>query len=66
MDGFVATQKIRALERSDSLRRRTKIYALTAHAGDLEKEKAIRAGMDVVLTKPVSQSALREALNVEF
>ncbi len=66
MDGFVATQKIRSLERSDSQRRRIKIYALTAHAGDAEKEKAISAGMDVVLTKPVSQAALREALNVEI
>ncbi len=66
LDGFEATQQIRALERADDKRPRVKIYALTAHAGNLEKQRCIAAGMDEVLTKPVSQDVLRQALELGF
>jgi signal transduction histidine kinase len=59
MDGFEATEKIRAL---DGARGRTPIVALTASAMPDEIAACHRAGMNRVLTKPVSFAALEEVL----
>ena len=66
LDGYIATQKIRRMECGDSQSKRVKIYALTAHAGAVEKERCINSGMDEVLTKPVSQRVLRQALEAQI
>ncbi len=51
MDGYEATQKIRALEEGTG--RHVPIIALTAHALDSYMKKSVTSGMDDYLTKPI-------------
>ncbi len=59
MDGFAATRAIRG---GDGPCARRPILALTAYAMDKDRKRCLAAGMDAVITKPVSQSDLDEAL----
>jgi CheY-like chemotaxis protein len=59
LDGFSATQQLRAWEVSNQ-RIRTPIVALTAHILSEHKERARQAGMDGHMAKPVELSQLRE------
>jgi CheY-like chemotaxis protein/two-component sensor histidine kinase/HPt (histidine-containing phosphotransfer) domain-containing protein len=53
MDGYEVTHHIRNQhDKTDH----TPIIALTAHAGDENKQRCIEAGMDAVLTKPLTQA----------
>jgi len=63
LDGFSATQQLRAWEVSHQ-RIRTPVVALTAHILSEHKERARQAGMDGHMAKPVELSQLREL--VEF
>ncbi len=65
MDGYQATRTLRMREQSEILPR-TRVIALTAYAGDGEREKCLSAGMDDYLTKPVTKQALIELLNRHF
>ena len=58
MDGFEATQELRRLIASQSIRgpNYTHIIALTAYANDHFKEKCLSSGMEQVLTKPISSA----------
>ncbi|MEQ8569520.1 MAG: ATP-binding protein [Deltaproteobacteria bacterium] len=58
MDGYEATQILRALEGED----RTPIVALTANASTEDRRACLDAGMDEHLAKPITKSALRDAL----
>ncbi len=51
MNGYEATQAIRALERQAG--RHTPIIALSAHAQEDQREACERVGMDAYITKPV-------------
>ena len=63
MDGYEATQRIRDWEsRNDQ---RVTIIALTAHAFEEFREKALTSGMDAHLTKPVSRRSLLAVLEEE-
>jgi len=62
LDGFAATEKLRALENELNLPR-TPIVALTAHAIMGARDKCLESGMDDFLSKPFSMSALRLMLN---
>ncbi|MBE2254305.1 MAG: response regulator, partial [Myxococcus sp.] len=59
MDGFLATERIRALDGEVGM---TPIVALTASAMPDELEACKRAGMNECLTKPVSLAALKAVL----
>ena len=59
MDGFSATEQLRAWEVSHQ-RIRTPVVALTAHILEEHKERARQAGMDGHMAKPVELSQLRE------
>jgi CheY-like chemotaxis protein len=70
MDGYAATQAIRAsedkvnaaLRASGRAERRTPIIALTANAMEGDRERCLSAGMDDYLTKPFKKDQLREVL----
>ena len=53
MDGYTATRLLR-----ESGTNHSPIIALTAHAGEEHRRRAIDAGMDGYLTKPISQPEL--------
>lgn len=58
MDGYEATQHIRKYETLNNQRQRVRIIALTAHAFEEFKEKALLAGMDIHLSKPINRTTL--------
>ncbi len=59
MDGFQATQKIRANTKYDDL----PIIAMTAHAMEAEKQKCLDAGMQDHVAKPIDPEHLFATLN---
>ncbi|MCA0403932.1 MAG: response regulator [Proteobacteria bacterium] len=59
-DGYQLTQEIRNRERESE---HIPIVALTAHAGEENKQRCIEAGMDAVLSKPITQSQTSNILN---
>jgi two-component system sensor histidine kinase/response regulator len=59
MDGFAATRHIRQQEAG---KRRTPILALTANALAGQLEQCLAADMDGLITKPLQDARLREAL----
>ena len=62
VDGFEATRRIRARERSSGSSRRIHIIALTANASAHDRERCFEAGMDDYLSKPVSPERLLDKL----
>jgi CheY-like chemotaxis protein len=61
MDGYEATQEIRRQEQTTA--RHLPIIALTGHASSEDAEKCRQAGMDHIVTKPMTLPALREKLD---
>ena len=60
MDGFMATLKIRSLEKKTG--RHVPIIAVTAHSMPGYKKKCLQAGMDNYLAKPYSIDALHNII----
>lgn len=60
IDGYEVTQQIRIKENNNS---QTPIVALTAHAAEENKELCIKAGMDAVLAKPMTQAHANHIIN---
>jgi signal transduction histidine kinase/ActR/RegA family two-component response regulator len=61
VDGFEATQQIRAFEAGTG--RHTPIVAVTAHAMQGDRERCEAASMDGYTTKPISLDALRTEIS---
>lgn len=61
MDGYQVTHHIRVKEIAKN--RHTPIIALTAHVGAEDKQRCIEAGMNAVLSKPLSNKSCHEILN---
>ncbi len=61
IDGFEATQRIRAYERGQNLSHKA-IIALTAHALEDHIQLCHAAGMDGHLAKPLRMEQLREII----
>jgi signal transduction histidine kinase/FixJ family two-component response regulator/HPt (histidine-containing phosphotransfer) domain-containing protein len=59
LDGYGAAREIRRRELGD---RHIAVIAVTAHAFEGEREKALAAGMDDYVTKPISASVLSEMI----
>ena len=59
MDGYEVTHFIRS---KTNVAKHTPIIALTAHGGDESKQRCIEAGMDAVLTKPLTQAHATDIL----
>lgn len=59
IDGLEATRQIRELPGADSI----KIWALTAHAMKGDERKAIEAGCDQYITKPIEYKSFKEKLS---
>jgi two-component system, sensor histidine kinase and response regulator len=62
MDGFMATRRIRELERSNGSKR-LPIIALTANVMSEDREHCVAAGMDAHLGKPIEPAQLIDTLN---
>jgi len=61
MDGFEATRHIRSHESQQGSH--TPILALTASVLEEDRRRCREAGMDAVLSKPISQLELKQALH---
>ncbi|CAK0749630.1 two-component system, sensor histidine kinase [Gammaproteobacteria bacterium] len=62
MDGYAATERIRAWERETGQPRRP-IIALTADAFEEDRQRCLATGMDDFLTKPVAIDVLKSILH---
>jgi len=61
MDGLEATRRLRQLQQAGRWPG-APIIVLTAHAGEADRAACLAAGMNAVLTKPLSLEALRQQL----
>lgn len=61
MDGYEATEKIRKLDRADA--KTIPIIAMTADAFSDDVRKALDAGMNEHLSKPIDMESIRKALD---
>jgi two-component system sensor histidine kinase/response regulator len=59
LDGLEATRRFRAQEQG----KHTPVIALTAHSGRDERDRCIAAGMDDVITKPVTTARLAAVIS---
>lgn len=64
MDGYTATREIRTL--NDSKKANIPIIAMTANAFDEDRKKAIKAGMNGHIAKPIDVNVILQNLNRIF
>ncbi len=61
MDGYTATQKLRKWEKAQACQR-TYVFGVSAHALPEYRERALAAGMDDFVTKPMQIASLNKVL----
>ena len=64
MDGYETTKRIRQLNRSDA--KKIPIFAMTANAFSEDVTKALNAGMNGHIAKPIETRVLYKTLNSAF
>lgn len=64
MNGFEATEAIRALDRPDA--KTVKIYACTANTFQEDRDRAFKSGMDDFIAKPINVSELIKMLRQQI
>ena len=64
MDGYTATREIRTL--NDSKKANIPILAMTANAFDEDRKKAIKAGMNGHIAKPIDVNVILQNLDRIF
>ena len=64
MDGYTATREIRTL--NDSKKANIPIIAMTANAFDEDRKKAIKAGMNGHIAKPIDVNVILQNLDRNF
>jgi PAS domain S-box-containing protein len=62
LDGYQAVKRIRELEKVGEINK-NKIIALTAYALDTDRERALQAGFNGHLTKPIKKNKLYQTIN---
>jgi CheY-like chemotaxis protein len=62
MDGWTATRKLKSDETTKSI----PLYALTAHTLPVDRKRALEAGCDGFLSKPIHMKGFLEAVNEVF
>lgn len=60
IDGYEVTRRFRQRQKNEDY---VPIIALTAHGGDENKQRCIEAGMDAVLSKPLTQAQATDILS---
>jgi PAS domain S-box-containing protein len=66
VDGYEATQQIRQLERRQKRGQPIRIVAVTANAFDEHRQRCLRAGMDLHLSKPYTLERLHAVLQPDL
>ncbi len=66
MDGFQATKKIREIEKEREEQHPTLIIALTANAGEDDRQKCLAAGMNDFVPKPIKRETIEVLLRKWF
>ena len=66
MDGFEATKRIRNIEKEDPKRKPLIIFALTANAGEDDKNKCLESGMNDFISKPIKKEVIQELIKRWF
>ena len=64
MEGYTATKEIRTL--NSNRKANIPIYAMTANAFDEDRDKALMAGMNGHISKPISLEVILQELDREF
>jgi DNA-binding NarL/FixJ family response regulator len=59
LDGYEATRQIKALQPA------CRVIALTIHVGEVERQQALQAGMEVVVVKGAPLDLLLQAIGAE-
>lgn len=63
MDGYAATEAVRAFEAAGGARQRLPIIGCTAHAMEEDRTRCLGAGMDDVISKPLARDSLVEMID---
>jgi CheY-like chemotaxis protein len=62
MDGWIATEKLKSHEATKSI----PLYALTAHTLPIERKRALEAGCDGYLSKPIHMKGFIDVIDEVF